>query len=309
MKYIKGVTFAPFACRGTFEKEKTYESLRTMKERTGADFIILVPNGLQDTPQSEDINYKGKATMGDKELKEFIAYAKEIGLRVALKPTANCKNGTWRAHISFFDIDVVCEPKWCNWFESYTKFQLHYAKIAQECGCEMFIAGCEMVQAEHREAEWRKLIADIREVYKGLVSYNTDKYQENNVKWWDCVDVISSSGYYPIDKWEQELDRIEQVVHKFNKPFFFAEAGCMSTKGSNLVPNNWCVKGDVDMEGQAEWYRAMFEACKKRDWVEGFAVWDWPAQIGHEDSAHRQGDYSIYLKPAEEVVREYYNEL
>lgn len=307
MEFIKGVTFAPFACRGSLEKEKTYESLRTMKERTGADFIILVPNGLQDTPQSENIDFKGKATMGDNELKEFIAYAKEIGLRVALKPTANCKNGTWRAHINFFDIDVVCEPKWCNWFKSYTEFQLHYAKIAQECGCEMFIAGCEMVQSERREAEWRKLISDIRQVYTGLVSYNTDKYQENNVKWWDCVDVISSSGYYPIDKWEQELDRIEQVVHKFNKPFFFAEAGCMSTKGSNLVPNNWCVKGDVDMQGQADWYRAMFKACEKRDWVEGFAIWDWPAQIGHEDNAHRQGDYSIYQKPAEEVVKEYYS--
>ena len=61
--------------------------------------------------------------------------------------------------------------------------------------------------------------------YHGLVSYNTDKYQEDHVSWWDCVDVISSSGYYPIDQWEQELDRIEKVVQKFKKPFFFAEAG------------------------------------------------------------------------------------
>ena len=32
--------------------------------------------------------------------------------------------------------------------------------------------------------------------------------------------MISSSGYYPIDQWEQELDRIERVVQKFKKPFF-----------------------------------------------------------------------------------------
>lgn len=54
----------------------------------------------------------------------------------------------------------------------------------------------------------------------GLVSYNTDKYQEDHVSWWDCVDVISSSGYYPIDQWEQELDRIEKTVLKYRKPFF-----------------------------------------------------------------------------------------
>lgn len=306
MDYIKGITFAPFACQGTFEKEKTYQSLTVMKERTRADFIILVPNGLQDTPQSETIDYTGKATIGDEELEKFIAYAKSLGLRVALKPTVNCKNGTWRAHICFFDEDVVCEPKWSNWFAAYTEFQLHYARIAQKCGCEMFIAGCEMVQAEKRETEWRKLIADIRKEYTGLVSYNTDKYQEDRVKWWDCVDVISSSGYYPIDQWEQELDRIEKVVKKFHKPFFFAEAGCMSVAGSNRIPNNWCIKGEADLKGQAEWYQTMFEACSKRDWVGGFCIWDWPAWLYQEENAEKQMDYAVYAKPAENIIKKYY---
>lgn len=35
--------------------------------------------------------------------------------------------------------------------------------------------------SEHREAEWRKLLSDIRQVYHGLLSYNTDKYQEHRV--------------------------------------------------------------------------------------------------------------------------------
>ena len=147
---------------------------------------------------------------------------------MALKPTANCEDGTWRAHINFFDEDVVCEPKWSNWFASYRAFQEHYAGLAQQCGVDLFIAGCEMVQTERREAEWREVIAAIRRKYDGLVSYNTDKYQEHNVKWWDAVDVISSSGYYPINDWDNQLDRIEQVVKKFDKPFFFAEqAACL----------------------------------------------------------------------------------
>lgn len=306
MEYIKGVTFAPFACKGTFKREKTYESLEALKERTGANFIILVPNGLQDTPQSEEIDFQGMAALDDEELEEMITYAKSLGLRVALKPTVNCKNGTWRAHINFFDIDVICEPKWSNWFKAYTEFQIHYAKIAERCGCEMFIAGCEMVQSERREAEWRKLIRDIREVYHGLVSYNTDKYQEDHVLWWDCVDVISSSGYYPITQWEEQLDRIEKVVKKFQKPFFFAEAGCMSVVGSNQVPNNWSVKGDWDEQGQAEWYEDMFRACQKRSWVGGFAIWDWPDTLYPLDAVAKQSNYAIYGKKAEKVVKEYY---
>jgi len=44
--------------------------------------------------------------------------------------------------------------------------------------------------------------------------------------------VISSSGYYPVDKWEQELNRIEKTVLKYQKPFFFAEAGKRFRDGS-----------------------------------------------------------------------------
>ncbi|MNN23996.1 hypothetical protein D3C81_1374100 [compost metagenome] len=53
-------------------------------------------------------------------------------MKVCLKPIVNCADGTWRAHINFFDKDVPCEPKWSEWFRSYTAFILHYAVIAQE---------------------------------------------------------------------------------------------------------------------------------------------------------------------------------
>lgn len=307
MKFIKGVTFAPFTGRGHLGTEAAKESLRAMKQRTGADFVILAPGGIQQTPESEEIDFTSDATMADEELIATIRDAKSIGLRVALKPTVNCANGVWRAHIHFFDMDVPCEPKWGSWFSAYTKFQLHYAKIAQAEGCDMFIAGCEMVMSEVREAEWRRLIGDIKAVYDGPVSYNTDKYQEGHVTWWDAVDVISSSGYYPVDDWENQLDRIEQVVKKYNKPFFFAEAGCMSTKGSAQVPNDWTVAGDLDLEEQAALYRAMFQACQKRSWVEGFGLWSWDYKLPQKEEAVQERGYELYEKPAEAVVRQFYD--
>ena len=50
-----------------------------------------------------------------------------------------------------------------------------------------------------------------------MIAYNTDKYQEGNVKWWDAVDVISSSGYYLIDDWDRQLDRIEREIKPLEK--------------------------------------------------------------------------------------------
>lgn len=69
-----------------------------------------------------------------------------------------------------------------------------------------------MTMTEHRETDWRKLIAEVRTVYDGPVGYNCDKYGEDHITWWEAVDVIASSGYYPIDDWENQLDRIEEVV-------------------------------------------------------------------------------------------------
>lgn len=307
MQFIKGITFAPFCPKGSFLNKKTYESFNSLVKGTGANFITLVPNGLQDTPQSEEISYTSDATISDEELTQMIDHIHKAGLTVALKPTVNCKNGTWRAHINFFDIDVHCEPKWSNWFASYTNFQLHYAKIAQKTGCEMVIAGCEMVMSERRSDEWRKLISDIRTVYDGPVTYNTDKYQEDHVTWWDCVDSICSSGYYPAGSWEKELDRIEKVVEKFQKPFFFAECGCMSVTGSSKAPNDWTIRGTVNLQEQADWYAEMFEACQKRNWVGGFCLWDWPFKQYSTHKAKSNCGYNIYAKPAQDVVKKYYS--
>lgn len=306
MEYIKGITFGAFAGAGEFNKKQAYTSLDKAIERTGANYIILVPNGLQDTPQSQEIDFTSPANLTDDELIRMIGYIHEKGLKIALKPTVNCKNGTWRAHICFFEKDVPCEPKWSIWFKAYTDFQLHYARIAENTGCEMFIAGCEMVQSEHREEEWRKLISDIRNVYSGPVTYNTDKYQEDNINWWDCLDYICSSGYYPVNDIKTQLDRIESVVNKYNKPFFFAEMGCKSTKESMYLPNDWHLSGDPAPDEQALWYKSFFDAINERPFVQGAVIWDWRIRLYSEREALKDNWFDIYGKPAEKLVRDFF---
>lgn len=101
MKFIKGITFAPFYRKNTLNTEQARESFDYMIENTGADFVILAPGGLQDTAHSEEICYSSNATFSDEELADMICYAKKKGVRVGLKPTVNCKmeNGE---HISAF---------------------------------------------------------------------------------------------------------------------------------------------------------------------------------------------------------------
>lgn len=290
MDFIKGINFAPFARRGTLSSDEAKRSLDAMVEALSPNLVILSPAAVQETAQSERIDLDTPFTMSDEELIATIRRIHSLGLKAAIKPTVNCLNGTWRAHINFFDVDVPCEPKWRNWFASYTAFQTRFARIAEQEGCEMFLPGCEMVMADRRADEWRALIRELRGVFSGLISYNCDKYQEDHVTWWDCVDVISSSGYYPINDWPRQLDRIQQVVERFNKPFFFAELGCMATAGSSLRPNDWSVKGEYAPDEQAAWYETMFREALQRPFVKGFAFWDW----GPGDP--RPGDRGYHLQ-------------
>ena len=89
-----------------------------MAERTGSSHVIFALAAHQDHPQAVEVKYRGTHLVEDDELVDMIRYARTLGLRVILKPTVNCTDGTWRAHINFFDIDVPCEPKWKDWFRS-----------------------------------------------------------------------------------------------------------------------------------------------------------------------------------------------
>lgn len=306
METINGITFGFMSQRGDWQDPMSRESLRMMKEELAASHVILPITVTQAHPQSNKIDWQSDNVLIDAEVKGMIAYAQGIGLKVILKPMVNVADGTWRAHINFFDYDVPCEPTWSQWFDSYREYLNHYAKLAEETGCVMLVIGCELVNSDRREAQWRETISQIRQHYNGLLTYNCDKYQENNLTWWDAVDVISSSGYYPIDKWEQELDRIEQVVNHYQKPFFFCEVGCPSREGSQYLPNDWSFSGEVSMIAQSRWFEKMFTACDKRNWIQGFGIWDWKARLYSREMALKDDDYGVYGKPAAAIIREFY---
>lgn len=306
MEKINAVTFGFMSQRNEWTTAAARESLRLMKENTNASHVILAIVAEQDTPQSTTIHWESDQVLSDSEIITMAQYARDLGLKVILKPIVNVADGTWRAHINFFDHDVPCEPKWSEWFASYTAFILHYAVIAEAIDAELFVIGCELVNSDRREAEWRQVIADVRKKYQGAITYNADKYQEDHVQWWDAVDVISSSGYYPLDSWETELDRIERVIDDYQKPFFFCEVGCPSREGSQFIPNDWGFQGPVSQEAQASWYQAMFAACKRRKWVAGYGLWDWKAKLYSEIDAGGDDDYALYGKVVSKKVFDFF---
>ncbi|WP_439591681.1 glycoside hydrolase family 113 [Microbacterium sp.] len=305
---VCGMTWGWTGVRGTWATPTAADSMAKMADHA-VTWTAISYAALQATATSTDIPFEAAPTVTDDEIVWAIREARALGMRVCLKPVVNVADGTWRAHIGFFDWDVPNEPTWTQWFASYRAFILHAAQIAQAERCEMFCIGCEMVRADGQEAHWRALIADVRSVYSGLVTYNCDKYQEDHVTWWDAVDVISSSGYYPLGTWDEHLDRIERVVEAHGKPFVFLEAGCPSREGSPAIPNDWSLPGEPSGAAQLAWYEDMFDACARRTWVGGWFLWDWPPRLYDLAEATANDDYCPYGKPAGDFLRRTYSAL
>lgn len=246
-----------------------------------------------------------------------------MGMRVMLWPGLVLSNdpGHWWGQIG----TTFTESQWQEWFAAYRESINHYAALAQESGADMLSLGAEAGGTTHREADWRRVVQEARERYKGLITYsalNTTPWgfphsEENRIQWWDAVDYIGVSAYYGLtDRNDPTLEQLkttwidkgyiallENLSKKFNKPIILSEIGYASYDGNNKMPAAGPGSAPVDLQEQADCYQAILEVIQDKPWIEGIFWWQWwVGQVGGSN------DTSItpYHKPAEEVLRDFY---
>ena len=303
----RGYTFGFCERRGFTKKEGWKWSMEEMVRTSGTDTLVLPVCALQDRVDSVCLNTMHGASpdvMSEEDVLKVCRHARTLGLRIILKCMVNCRDGVWRAYIHFFDPPVPTEPTWDQWFEQYEGHVKEVAALAEDVEAEMLCVGCEMVSADQKDAHWRHLIRGARELYTGPVTYNCDKYQEDRLTWWDELDVMSSSGYYPVSCMESQFERIRQAAERAGKPFLFMECGCPSRGGSEERPNDWRFGHGLNLESQTRWYDAFFQATERHSFVRGYVLWDWPAsRLYPERMGCDQDGYCTYGKPANGLAK------
>lgn len=223
--FIKGVTWGWAGGRGDYASPAAADSMKQLAA-TNAEWVCIAFAATSATFDSPDFVWGNDASnmVSDDEIRGAIRLARENGLKVILKPTINCGDGTWRAWIRFFrpvteaeraagvtGVDdpwgetpgrregiVVDDAKWATWWANFSGFLAHYAELAEEQDVEMLCLGCEMNSTEADETRWRELIGSVRAKYHGLVTYNANHGRERQIPWWDALDLISISAYYEI---------------------------------------------------------------------------------------------------------------
>lgn len=316
--FIKGMTWGWNSTRGAYRTPEAADSIIKLRE-TGSEWIALSFYTRQESVHSTEIPFEYGYTMTDRDIAFAVAEARKSGLKVCLKPVVNSKDGIWRAHIGFPDEESATRPYWDKWFESYTYFLLHYAELAEELGCEMFCVGCEMVKTESQTARWTKLIARVREVYSGPLIYNANHGKEEGVAWFDQVDMIGTSAYYPVGsvpgdtednmiaKWLPVRDKLEKLHRKFNKPVVFMEIGCRSARGCATMPWDFShTELSFNEEEQANFYSSAIKVFWDQEWFGGFFWWDWSVKLYPRSEAKNDRGFDIYGKHAEAVLKHWY---
>lgn len=290
-----------------------------------ADWISQTPFSWQQELDSPELQMAtdGHVHWGetDEGIETTARLARQMGIHTLLKPhvwLVRRDPGKW--------IDAIAmdsEENWRRWFDDYRRFILHYAQLAERCGIEALCVGTELhTAAVAREADWRRLISDVRNVYSGKLTYAANWYKEfEEVAFWDQLDYIGIQAYFPLsDKetpsvaelkrsWQAHVETIRQVQRKFRKPVLFTEVGYRSMKDAAIRPWEWPERSnspadEAGLATQANCYEAFFQTFWNRDWVAGAYIWKWfpgAQQV-------RGQEFSPQGKPAEQVMTRWFGD-
>ncbi len=285
------------------------------------DWIVLTPFGWQaDIHQPTLRAPTGEAGLwgeSDRGVAITAALARERGIATLLKPHLWTGRGTWRGELA-----MTTEADWAEWFAQYERFIVHFARLAEDNGIEGLCIGAELSATLGREAEWRRVIERVRQVYGGWLVYAANWTNFEDVPFWDAVDYIGVQAYFPLAKeptadvdllvagWQPWLDRIAAVAKRNNRRVLFTEIGYRTNTNAAVEPWLWeaQTEGGGDADGQRTQdalYQAFFRAAWSQPWVAGAYFWKW---FPDHERAGGDGDvgFTPQRKPAQVTMTEWY---
>jgi Glycoside Hydrolase Family 113 len=307
----KGMSFVAW-WGGAYSTPDADQSLAELKA-AGPDWVSVIVVRYQDTFASTTI-YSSPATASDADLVHVINRAHSLGLKVMLKPHVDLANDPdhWRGNIG----QGFSEADWIAWFISYKDMINHYAQLAQTLGVEQFCVGTELVSTEFRATDWQSVIAGVRALFTGPLTYAANPGDEASISWWDKLDFIGFDAYYALTNkndptlaelkaaWVPIAAILKNLSETWGKPVIFPEVGYASSDGANQHPWQSAPGDALDLQEQADLYQALFETFYNQAWFAGVFWFPWetnPLVGGPCDKTGTPHD-----KPAEDILRLWY---
>jgi hypothetical protein len=271
----------------------------------GYDTITLVPFAGQRGFNAAEIHRYDAHPAGETDLAMSLgaARAHAASMRVMLKPHI------WTEGEHGGDPTKIEPRDWAAWFASYEQFAIHEALLARAIGAEWLCLGTELSRTEARP-EWRRIIAIVRAIYHGRITYAANFDAFERTPFWDALDAIGIDAYFPLSSDRNASDpalrdgargvvaRIDAAGAKWNKPVILTELGYPSTPAPWIEPWREDRSAPPAPRDQARAFAAMLDAIRRSRSIGGFIIWKYESDPERRD----ERGYLPKGKPAEKVI-------
>jgi len=280
----------------------------------GADTVMLSVNVYQEHAGSHYPARDPDYTPSRRQLLALFEVAHRCGLRCALMPKvllSNPRGTEWRGVIQPDNGD------WDTWFDHYRRLMVDFARIAAEGNVELFFVGSELVSTEKFTEQWRRIIREIRRVYKGRLAYSANWDHYSVIEFWPDLDLIGMTTYYKLadgpnptveqllTAWRPFKQQILRWQATIGKPLIFTEVGWCSQEGAAARAWDYYqnqVATPAGHEEQRRCYEAFMKTWENVPQVGGVIWWEWTAEQGGPSNYN----YTPKGKPAEKELRRFF---
>lgn len=242
-------------------------------------------------------------------LERGVAMAHQAGLQLFWKPhLAYWGSFDWRGEIAFGSDEAA----WRRFFRGYREFIVDQARFAEQWKLPLLSIGLEYEKTTGRESEWRRIIAEVRQVYSGEITYSANWDRLDSVPFWDAVDLIGVQAYFPLSHdsnptdvairrgWDAPLDRLRRLSQRYGKPVLLAEIGYDVSPDAASEP--WKTNSRDTAANRALQRRLMsvaLDRLEREPFIHGMFWWKWmPGSRYHGDFSMRHPSVMETLRGA-----------
>ena len=319
------------SCSATLEKQEKINGVSFVASREAIDdknvspiiklnanYASVMPFGFIRELEHPEITFNSdRQWFGETEegVKQYIKTLHKDQIRIMMKPQI----WVWKGEFTGF-IKMAHEDDWKALENAYSKFILTYAKVAEDAQVEIFCIGTELESfIDERPAYWKKLIVEIRKIYKGKLTYAANWNEYNRTPFWADLDYIGIDAYFPLSDsktptleeckqgWTAYKKEMKVFSETYDKPVMFTEFGYRSVDYTAKAP--WKADRDmthINLDAQSNAMQSLFDEIWDEHWFAGGFLWKWFHD--HEDvGGASDSQFTPQNKPVESVIRESYD--
>ncbi|MDX2052757.1 MAG: hypothetical protein SFV15_10225 [Polyangiaceae bacterium] len=202
------------------------------------------------------------------------------------------------------------------WFRAYADRLVELARWGESAGAKELVVASELTLLLAMRAPWVEVVTRLRRVFHGHLTVSPVFPQYPWVRWWDCLDSIGVSAYFPLALsqnasanamergWRVHRVHLIAFSRLHSKPLTFVEVGypCTHVAASRPWDFAWA-KRTLDLDQPARCWEAFRRVWAHDDTLRSFRIWGLSAQPNVEPKA-----FEPWHKPSEAVVRRLFAE-